>query len=187
MASNGITLARHILLSEFYSDEYPESIDAHFTNSGGYRGPFRLQDAPVSGFQNLGDALLSPTRTFAPIVKKILNETNIQAISGLIHSTGGGHSKVKNFIGNVSVNKTANWEVPEIFRLIQKEAGIDDPELFKTFNCGIRMEVYCNPEAVDKIEEICNEYSLHVFRIGSVTKSAAPEVKIQSGDQKWSY
>jgi phosphoribosylformylglycinamidine cyclo-ligase len=187
IASNGITLARHILLSEFYSDQYPESIDAHFSQSGGYKGPFRLQDAPISGFQNLGQALLSPTRTFAPVVKKLLEETDQKEISGLIHSTGGGHSKVKNFIGNVTVNKTVNWEVPEVFRLIQREAGIDDPELFKTFNCGVRMEVYCKPGAAEKIEQICQIYELSTYRIGSVTKSVAPEVKIQSGDQKWSY
>ena len=187
IASNGITLARHILLSEYYSDQYPESIDAHFAQSGGYKGPFRLLDSPVSGYQNLGDALLSPTRTFAPVVKTILEETDQNEISGLIHSTGGAHSKVKNFIGNVSVNKSVNWDVPDVFRLIQKEAGIDDPELFKTFNCGVRMEIYCKPKAVENIERICRQYDLPVYRIGTVSNSEVPEVKIQSGDQKWSY
>lgn len=187
IASNGITLARHILLSDYYSSEFPESIDAHFTNTGGYRGQYRLQETPIKGFQNLGEALLSPTRTFAPIVKRILEETDKELISGLIHSTGGAHSKVKNFIGNVSVNKTVNWETPEVFRLIQKNAGIDDSELFKTFNCGVRMEVYCKPSAVEKIECICQDFELSVYRIGTVTKSEKPEVKIQSGDQKWSY
>jgi phosphoribosylformylglycinamidine cyclo-ligase len=80
-----------------------------------------------------------------------------------------------------------NWDVPDVFRLIQREAGIDDPELFKTFNCGVRMEVYCKPKAVEKIESICREYDLPVYRIGTVSKSEVPEIKIQSGDQKWSY
>jgi phosphoribosylformylglycinamidine cyclo-ligase len=138
-------------------------------------------------FRNLGEALLSPTRTFAPVVKKILEENDPKSISGLIHSTGGSHSKVKNFIEQVTVNKKINWEVPEVFRLIQREAGIDDPELFRTFNCGVRMEVYCKPSAVDNIEEICREFNLPVFKIGTVTKSNEAMVRIQSADQKWSY
>jgi phosphoribosylformylglycinamidine cyclo-ligase len=187
IASNGITLARHILLHPNYALEYPESIDSWFLETGGYSGRFRLSDTVLVKNPTLGEGLLSPTRTFAPIFQEIFRTIPKGKITGIIHNTGGAHSKVKNFIDNVLVEKKINWEVPEIFRLIQKEAGIGDPELFRTFNCGIRMEIYCQPEVAEEILNISRGFGLDAFEIGMVKQSSVPSVKIRSGDQEWSY
>jgi len=187
IASNGITLARHILLKNNYSERYPESIDDYFLESGGYRGRFDLLDSPLQLHKTLGEGLLSPTRTFAPILKEIFKNIETSKISGIIHNTGGGHSKVKNFIQNVQIEKNVVWEIPEIFRLIQQEAKIEDKELLKTFNSGVRMEIYCDDRSAIEIKQICDSYNLKTFKIGKVEACSEPSVRIQSGDRIWNY
>jgi phosphoribosylformylglycinamidine cyclo-ligase len=187
IASNGITLARHVLLNHHYGTEYPESIDQWFAEKGGYKGNHLLSANILQHNRTLGEALLSPTRTFAPILDQILKNTPKTSITGIIHNTGGGHSKVKNFIGNVEVEKNVNWTVPEIFRLIQKETNMEEKELFQTFNSGIRMEIYCDPKVVPEILEIIKSFGLNGFEIGRVNSSNHPNVRIRSGHQEWSY
>jgi phosphoribosylformylglycinamidine cyclo-ligase len=187
ISSNGITLARHILLKPEYSEKFPESIDSHFLNSGGYSGTLGLTDSILKNHNSLGLGLLSPTRTYAPLIGEMMKNVDKKKISAFIHNTGGGHSKVKNFIGNVQIEKKVNWAIPEVFRLIQRNANMDEPELLKTFNSGIRLEMYCNQEIVPLVKEISNKFNIDVYEIGTVRPSDKPEVRIQSGDLVWNY
>jgi phosphoribosylformylglycinamidine cyclo-ligase len=187
IASNGITFARHVLLDNQYGYDFPESIDSYLQSKGGYQGKYKLRDRVLQDTADLGKALLSPTRTFAPLIAELVLSGLKPSIHGIIHNTGGGHGKVKNFIGNLSVEKQVVWDVPEIFQLLKAESGIDWPEMFRTFNCGIRMEIYCKESAVEEIEMRAARFGLNTFQIGRVRSSNAPEVKILSGDQVWKY
>lgn len=187
IASNGITFARHVLLDNQYGFDYPESIDSFLQTKGGYQGKYKLRDRVLEDTKDLGTALLSPTRTYAPLISELILSGIKPYIHGIIHNTGGGHRKVKNFLGNYRVEKEVNWEIPEIFSLLKKESGIEWPEMFKTFNCGIRLEIYCKENAVEEIETRSARYGLETYRIGRVFTDNQPAVKIRLGDQEWKY
>lgn len=188
IASNGLTLARHVLLKHQYALDFPESIDSHLVGNGGYTGVYSLVDSVLTQHKNLGKGILSPTRTFAPVIKTILEEVPLSAISGIIHNTGGAHSKVGKFISNtVSVEKEVNWEVPEIFQLIQKEAKINWKEMMQTFNCGLRMEFYCDENEADHILAIARSFEMDAMKIGKVKESHQKSVTLRSGAQEWTY
>ncbi len=186
IASNGITLARHVLLKHEYAQKYPESLDPELIGKGGYEGRFGLRDPFGKNFENLGKALLSPTRTYAPFLAALYKEIDTGNVSGIIHNTGGAHSKVLKFIKGVDVEKTIHQELPPVFELIAKEAKIDEPELFKTFNCGIRMELYVQPSEVEKITKLATSMNLDCHEMGEV-KPGTGRVSLSRGDRKWTY
>jgi phosphoribosylformylglycinamidine cyclo-ligase len=186
IASNGITLARHVLLHPDYGSRFPESIDSHLQEKGGYGGKFRLTDPILKNHRDLGQGLLSPTRSFAPLIHKIIKNGLGDSVTGIIHNTGGAHSKVKNFIGPVRVVKNLP-EMPEIFQLIRKEAGLDLPEFLKVMNGGIRMEIYCKPGTEAQVKSMATDFGISVFDLGEVETSEQPEVKIQTSGQSWMY
>jgi len=187
IASNGITLARHVLLQNKYGMEFPESIDAHFLAEGGYKGNFDLEENIFTQHKNLGLGLLSPTRTFAPFFAALWNQISRSKISGIIHNTGGAHSKVLKFVEGVKIEKTINWEVPEVFKLLKSEAKIEWPEMFQTFNCGIRIEIYCNESEIEVIKKTASDLGIEAFHLGQVSSSERGEVSFSKSNQTWSY
>jgi len=187
IASNGVTLARHVLLKQKYGLDYPESIDAYFEDKGGYNGKYDLADKVFSRHSNLGSGLLSPTRSFAPFFAELWKAIPRSKISGIIHNTGGAHSKILKFVKNVEIDKTVNWEIPEVFSLLKKEANLDWPELFQTFNCGIRLELYCEESEVALIMNLAASFQIDAFKIGQVKEAFGEKVNFSKSNQTWSY
>lgn len=187
IASNGITLARHVLLSNRYAMDFPEASDPKVISLGGYSGKFDLIENVVQNNKNLGTALLSPTRTFAPILKQLFENLPPGAISGIIHNTGGGLSKAKKFIKNLKVTKNINWNIPEIFHLIQGQTNISWKEMMQTFNCGVRLEIYCDEIYANLITKIASELGVNAFLFGRVEPDHGEKIIVHLGDQEWIY
>jgi len=187
IASNGITLARHVLLQNKYGIEFPESIDAHFQAQGGYNGNFDLEDQVFAHHKNLGLGLLSPTRTFAPYFAELWKNLSRTKVSGIIHNTGGAHGKVLNFVNGVLVEKNVVWQVPEVFNLLKAEAKIDWPELFRTFNSGIRIEIYCDEAVMELVQKVALDLNIEAFHLGTVKAAERAEVSFSKSNQTWSY
>lgn len=187
IASNGITLARHCLLSGYYPEQFPECSDPDLAKNGGYFGPFRLTDKPLQKNKDLGSALLSPTRTFAPLIKSIFENLPKKSISGIIHNTGGGHGKAKKFIHNIGMDIQVKWEIPEIFKLIQCQAGISWQEMMQTFNCGIRLQIFCDPSVADEIIKTAKVWNIDAFLIGETCSEKGERISLHQDGQTWSY
>jgi phosphoribosylformylglycinamidine cyclo-ligase len=187
IASNGITLARHVLLNQNYGLDFPESIDSYFEDKGGYKGHYNLTDQVLKNHKDLGTGLLSPTRSFAPFFAELWKLIPRNKISGIIHNTGGAHSKVLKFVKNVEINKIVNWEVPEVFNLLKKEADLDWPELFQTFNSGMRIEIFCENADVKSIIDLAKSFQIDAFHIGLVNKFKGERVNFSKSNQTWSY
>lgn len=187
IGSNGITLARHTLLSNRYATSFPEALDPSIMQIGAYEGKFNLSDKPLSNFENLGKALLSPTRTYAPFLLKLKKEYPHIPVKGIIHNSGGGLTKVLRFLKEAEAAKNFCWQLPPLFQLIKDEAGLSDKELFQTFNCGIRLELYTTADVLQDIETVAKEMSLETYRMGEVFYSEDSGVSIASADQILRY
>lgn len=184
IASNGLTSARHDMLSHYYAEAYPESFDPNTNKEVVYVGPYRLTDkVPVQykGQQqdvSIGHLLLSPTRTFAPAVREMLL-AHVENIHGMIHCSGGGQTKCLKYLPDgVSVIKDNLLPVPEIFNLIQKAGGADLKEMYQVFNMGTRLEVYTTPSAADSIIAIAQQFGIDAQIIGRVEASANKSLDI---------
>lgn len=187
IASNGITLARHSLLSHRYAVEFPEVSDPKLRDEGGYSGKYDLEDKLFQNHKNLGLGLLSPTRTFSPIINELLESLPAGSITGIIHNTGGGLGKARKFINNAKIEKEVTWEIPEIFQLIQNQTGITWKEMMQTFNCGLRMEIYCGETVADQILDTAAEFGVKAYHVGRVVPHVGELITVRSGDQEWSY
>jgi phosphoribosylformylglycinamidine cyclo-ligase len=187
IASNGITLARHVLLNQNYGLDFPESIDSYFEDKGGYKGNYNLTDQVLKNHKDLGTGLLSPTRSFAPFFAELWKLIPRDKISGIIHNTGGAHSKALKFVKNVEINKVVNWEVPEVFNLLKNEADLDWPELFQTFNSGIRIEIFCGDTDIKSIIDLAKSFQIEAFKIGFVKEFKGERVNFSKSNQTWSY
>lgn len=185
IASNGITLARHSLLSRKYVELYPECVDNNLSESDGYFGKYNLSDKPINSIYNLGQLLLSPTRTYAPLLKAIFHNCPPGTIHGVIHNTGGGQGKAKKFLNNVGLSIAVNWQIPPIFQLIQKETQIQWDEMFRTFNCGIRIQLFCQPAWADAILDISREFGIGAKIIGEVRKDEGSKIILNQDGLKW--
>jgi len=158
IGSNGLTSARHDLLNKFYAKNYKESYDNNLPKDVVYIGKHKLTDAFGRSFSNdaaedLGKALLSPSKTYAPLIKNLL-ENNFNKINGLIHCSGGGQTKCLKYIPeNVRVIKDNLFEVPGIFKKIQEASGADDREMYQVFNMGCRMEIYIEAQVIGRVKE----------------------------------
>ena len=142
MGSNGLTSARHDVFANYLASKYPESFDAAVPESLVYSGGVQLTDAVADSPLDAGKLVLSPTRTYAPIIKEILTKFSSEDIHGMVHCSGGAQTKVLHFVDNVHVIKDSLFEVPPLFRLIQEQSGTDWKEMYQVFNCGHRMELY---------------------------------------------
>ncbi len=168
MGSNGLTSARHDVFAKYLAEKYPESYDKAVPEDLVYSGSYKLTD-PVDGSPvNAGKLVLSPTRTYAPVIKRILDEMRSE-IHGMVHCTGGAQTKVLHFVGeNCHVVKDNMFPVPPLFKAIAQESGTDWAEMYKVFNMGHRMEIYVSPEQADCIMEISRSFNIEAQVIGHI-------------------
>ncbi len=180
MGSNGLTSARHDVFDHYLANKYPESFDAAVPNELVYSGKVKLTDAVENSPIDAGKLVLSPTRTYAPIIKKILEKYNSDTIHGMVHCSGGAQTKVLHFVDNVHVIKDNLFPVPPLFQLIQEQSGTDWKEMYQVFNCGHRMELYV-PEAVaNDIIAISKSFNVDAKIVGRVVASEVKKLTISS-------
>jgi phosphoribosylformylglycinamidine cyclo-ligase len=189
IASNGLTSARHDLLHKTYAARFHESFDTSLDEHVVYIGPHLMTDEIRTGNVQLaiGKLLLSPTRTFGPILKEIF-ENNFDAVHGLIHCSGGGQTKCMKYMpGNVRIVKDNLFEPPIIFQLIQKASRADDKEMYQVFNMGTRMEIYTEEKNADKILSASKKYGVDAQVIGRVEQSGRKELVIKTARGQISF
>jgi len=168
MGSNGLTSARHDVFSKYLADKYPESYDKAVPEDLVYSGHYKLSDAVDGSPVNAGQLVLSPTRTYAPVVKKLLDELRPK-IHGMVHCTGGAQTKVLHFVGeNCRVIKDNMFPVPTLFRIIHEESQTDWAEMYKVFNMGHRLEVYLSPEDAQQVIDISKSFYIDAQIIGHI-------------------
>ena len=167
MGSNGLTSARHDVFSKYLAEKYPETYDHAVPEELVYSGSYKLTD-PLPSKVTVGRLVLSPTRTYAPVVKRLLDELRPK-IHGMVHCTGGAQTKVLHFVGdNCRVIKDNMFPVPPLFRIIAEESGADWSEMYKVFNCGHRLEVYVSPEDADAVIAISKNFNIDAQIIGHI-------------------
>ncbi len=180
MGSNGLTSARHDVFEKYLATKYPESFDAQVPKDLIYSGKMKLTDIVVNAPINAGQLVLSPTRTYAPIIKKILEKYTNQDIHGMVHCSGGAQTKILHFIDNLHIIKNNMFEVPPLFQLIQEQSGTDWKEMYQVFNCGHRMELYLPENIADDIIAISKSFNVDAKIIGKVEPSSTKKLTIQS-------
>ena len=185
IGSNGLTSARHDILHNSYANKYPESFSDEINKDLIYCGKNLLTD-PSKTAENIGKLLLSPTRTYAPVFQKILKKFR-KKISGIIHCTGGGQTKILNFVKNCRIIKDNMLEIPEIFNIIKKQTNTSWKEMYEVFNMGHRMEIYCNSSLANEIISISKSFNIEAQIIGKVEKSDKKELIIESKGIKIEY
>ncbi|MDY0253211.1 MAG: AIR synthase related protein [Tenuifilaceae bacterium] len=166
MGSNGLTSARHDVFEKYLAQKYPESFDSAVDHNLVYSGTYRLTDTITNLNVDAGKLVLSPTRTYAPIVKEVLDSYR-PVIHGMVHCSGGAQTKVMNFVDSMLVVKDNLFPVPPLFEIIQKESQTPWHEMYKVFNMGHRYEIYVFPEYADDIIAIAKEYGVDAKVIGS--------------------
>ena len=185
IGSNGLTSARHDILHNSYANKYPESFSDEINKDLIYCGKNLLTDQSKTA-ENIGKLLLSPTRTYAPIFQKILKKFR-KKISGIIHCTGGGQTKILHFVKNCRIIKDNMLEIPEIFNIIKKQTNTSWKEMYEVFNMGHRMEIYCNSSLANEIISISKSFNIEAQIIGKVEKSDKKELIIESKGIKIEY
>ena len=198
MGSNGLTSARHDVFSKILAEKYPESFDPNVPNELVYSGTNHLtekylvkQNRTLSGVEvpdfetTTGKLVLSPTRTYAPIIKKVL-EKHRKNIHGMVHCSGGAQTKILHFVGDVHVIKDNLFDVPPLFDLIQKESNTDWKEMYKVFNMGHRMEIYISPEYAEDIIEISKSFNVDAKIVGRV-EEGTKQLTIKSDKGEFIY
>ena len=180
IGSNGLTSARHDVLSQYIKEKYPESYDNNLPSKLSYCGSKNLTDK-LDGFNiDIGKMLLSPTRSYAPLLKLIFDEIGRNKINGIIHCTGGGQTKILHFIDNLHILKNNLFEIPPIFKLIMNESNTDPKEMYKVFNMGHRMEIYLDPENASKVIDTSKSVGIDAKIIGEVIESDTKKLSIHS-------
>ena len=165
MGSNGLTSARHDVFAPYFASKYPESLDTTLANDLIYSGKLRLTD-PIEGLNtDAGKLVLSPTRTYAPVIKKVI-ETMRTEIHGMVHCSGGGQTKVMHFIDNMHIIKNNLFSLPPLFRIIHEQSGTPWKEMYKVFNMGHRFEIYTGKENASEIINIAAGFNLEARIIG---------------------
>lgn len=186
MGSNGLTSARHDVLNRLYSGKYPESFDNGMPPDLAYSGKKLLKD-PVAGLHtDVGRMILSPTRTYAPVIKKILDEHRSD-IHGMVHCSGGGQTKILHFIDKLHVIKDNLFPVPELFRIIQSESGTPWEEMYKVFNMGHRMEIYLPEKFAESVISISKEFNVDARIIGKCETSSGKKLTIATSSGTFNY
>ena len=185
IGSNGLTSARHDVLSKIYAEKYPETYSSETNKNFIYCGKNLLTDKCTT-HENIGKLLLSPTRTYAPIIIQIL-EKYLKKISGIIHCTGGGQTKVLHFSNKKKIIKDNLFEVPEIFEIIQRDTNSTTKEMYEVFNMGHRMEIYCDNSIADNIISISKEFEVDAKIIGRVEESSKNSLFLKSGEEIIEY
>ena len=179
MGSNGLTSARHDVFSASVGRKYPETFDTGVPQDLIYSGEMELTQAVDGVPVDAGKLVLSPTRTYAPVIKKVLDELRSE-ISGMVHCSGGAQTKVLHFVEDVHVIKDNMLPIPPLFKLIQAQSGTESSEMYKVFNMGHRMEIYTNNEAAERIIEIAKSFNIDAQIIGKVEASDKKKLTISS-------
>lgn len=186
MASNGLTSARHDVFGKSVAEAFPESYDEHMPAELAYSGSYNLTDIIEDLGVTAGKLVLSPTRTYAPIITQILKECR-SGIQGMIHCTGGAQTKILHFAGNIHVVKDNMFDIPLLFKIIQEQSGTPWSEMYKVFNMGHRMELYVDPQIADQIISISQSYGVDAKIIGHVEQSDAPQLTIRAQGEEFKY
>jgi len=187
MGSNGLTSARHDIFSKYLAKKYPESYDLNLDPSLVYSGSKKLTDKIDGITLDLGKLVLSPTRTYAPIVKKIFNEIGRKNIHGMIHCSGGAQTKILHFINNLHVIKDNFFDVPPLFDIIQKESKTSAKEMYQVFNMGHRLELYVPASIASKIISISNEFNVEAKVVGRVESSNTRKLTLKTPKGEFIY
>jgi phosphoribosylformylglycinamidine cyclo-ligase len=180
MGSNGLTSARHDVFHKYLAVKYPESFDAAVPEELVYSGQMKLTDAVENAPINAGKLVLSPTRTYAPIIKKILEKFTSEEIHGMVHCSGGAQTKILHFIDNLHIVKDNLFPVPPLFKLIQDQSKTDWREMYQVFNCGHRMELYVSAEIAQDIIAISKSFNVDAQIVGRVEASETKKLTITS-------
>jgi phosphoribosylformylglycinamidine cyclo-ligase len=180
MGSNGLTSARHDVFANQYAQKYPESFDAQVPAHLVYSGNIKLTDLVENSPFNAGKLVLSPTRTYAPIIKAILDKYSPTQIHGMVHCSGGAQTKILHFIDNLHIIKDTMFPVPPLFKLIQEQSKTDWKEMYQVFNCGHRMELYLPAEIAQDIIAISKSFNVDAQIIGRVEASSSKKLTIKS-------
>ena len=180
MGSNGLTSARHDVFGKYLAEKYPESYDAEVPQDLVYSGNVKLTDAVEDSPIDAGKLVLSPTRTYAPIIKKILEKYTPKDIHGMVHCSGGAQTKVLHFVDDVHVIKDNLFPVPPLFKLIQEQSKTDWKEMYQVFNCGHRMELYVPSSIATDIISISESFGVAAQIVGRVESAANKKLTIKS-------
>jgi len=180
MGSNGLTSARHDVFDKYLAHKYPESFDQEVPEELVYSGSKQLTDTVVNSELDAGKLVLSPTRTYAPIIKTILSKYTNKEIHGMVHCSGGAQTKILHFVKDLHIIKDNLFEVPPLFKLIQEESKTDWKEMYQVFNMGHRMELYVPKEIADDIISISKSFNVDAKIVGKVETSVSKKLTIQS-------
>ncbi len=180
MGSNGLTSARHDVFHQYLAEKFPESFDPSVPKHLVYSGNTKLTDQVESSPIDAGRLVLSPTRTYAPIIKEILSKYSAEKIHGMIHCSGGAQTKILHFIDNLHVIKDNMFTIPPLFKLIQEQSNTDWKEMYQVFNCGHRMELYVSPTIANDLIAISKSYNVDAQIIGRVEASQIKKLTIKS-------
>jgi phosphoribosylformylglycinamidine cyclo-ligase len=186
MGSNGLTSARHDVFSSEYRAKYPETYDANVPQDLVYSGKYKVTDTIPGVDVNVGKLVLSPTRTYAPVIIPVLKELG-ENIHGIVHCSGGAQTKVLHFVDNVHIIKDNLFDVPPLFKIIQEVSGTDLKEMYKVFNMGHRMEIYLSESHAATIIEIAKSVGVDAKIIGRVEASVSKKLTIQNDSSVLSY
>jgi phosphoribosylformylglycinamidine cyclo-ligase len=187
MGSNGLTSARHDVFHKYLTKKYPESFDASVPEDLVYSGQVRLTDDVGNSPINAGKLVLSPTRTYAPIIKKILSKYNSNTIHGMVHCSGGAQTKILHFIDDLHIIKDNLFPIPPLFKLIQEQSKTDWKEMYQVFNCGHRMELYVSPVIADDLISISKSFNVDARIVGRVEASRSKKLTIKSDFGEFVY
>lgn len=176
MGSNGLTSARHDVFSKIFASKYPESFDSKLPENLIYSGSKELTSTLEGVPLDVGKLVLSPTRTYAPVIQKIFSQMGTTSIHGMVHCSGGAQTKILHFVNNLHIIKDSLFPVPPLFDLIQKESGTSGREMYQVFNMGHRMELYVSPDKVEEILSISDSFNVKAQIVGRV--EAAPKNKL---------
>lgn len=187
MGSNGLTSARHDVFSKYLSSKYPESYDSQVPGELVYSGNVKLTDLVSDSPLDAGKLVLSPTRTYAPIIKKILQKYDSKDIHGMVHCSGGAQTKILHFIDNLHIVKNNMFTIPPLFKLIQEQSGTDWKEMYQVFNCGHRMELYVKESLAKDLIAISQEFNVDAQIVGYVEPSTTKKLTIKSEYGRFIY
>ena len=180
MGSNGLTSARHDVFGRYLATKYPESFDAAVPKELVYSGQMKLTDEVNGSPIDAGQLVLSPTRTYAPIIKSVLESYDSSSIHGMVHCSGGAQTKILHFIDDLHIIKDNMFTVPPLFKLIQSQSDTDWKEMYQVFNCGHRMELYVKPKIADAIIKISKSFNVDAQIIGRVEAADSKKLTIKS-------
>ena len=186
MGSNGLTSARHDVFGKYLATKYPESYDNAVPDELVYSGTLKLTDKIAELGIDAGKLVLSPTRTYAPVIKKLLDEMRSQ-IHGMVHCSGGAQTKIMHFVEKMRVVKNNLFPVPPLFNIIQEQSGTDWHEMYKVFNMGHRMEIYVDSSNAQKVIEISHSFGIDAQIVGYTEASDRNELIIESDKGRFEY